>query len=323
MADAIEIPHLEIITGPADLAAAGGNYNMAVPGSRLMHRQSWSPNTFEPLDAPLSNNGNNNGNNNGYLTPPRRLDGSPGRRTHSKQNSVATSVSLLTNQAILAKYRDAANKTNDTNLQLSFAKYLLEIGEPSSPPSPTSSTATNTDPLQSPPPPSSAGSMNAAGGGGPSSQCSSPTPYQQQDDAAAEMSGKKKLTQEAVYWIDRLAKEGQPEAQFIRGIWYEEGLYGNKKNADKALRCFQSASKGDFAAAHYKVGFYCEKRKDNNKAVVLYKKAATHNDVPANHVSHFFIAFNSILCFRFLFFFFVWKTNIASPPCRCWLDLQP
>ena len=100
------------------------------------------------------------------------------------------------------------------------------------------------------------------------------------------MSGKKKLTQEAIYWIDRLAKEGQPEAQFIRGIWYEEGLYGNKKNGDKALRCFQSASKGDFAAAHYKVASYCEKRKDNNKAVVLYKKAATHNDVPANHVSH-------------------------------------
>lgn len=257
---------------------------MAVPGNRLMHRQSWSPNTFEALDAPLSNNSNNgnNGYNNGYHTPPRRLDSSPGpgRRGHSKQNSVATSVSLLTDQAILGKYRDAANKTNDTNLQLSFAKYLLEIGEPSSPTSPTASNATtaNTEPLQPPPPPSSSGSMNGGG-----SQCSSPTPYQQQDDSAAEMSGKKKLTQEAIYWIDRLAKEGQPEAQFIRGIWYEEGLYGNKKNGDKALRCFQSASKGDFAAAHYKVASYCEKRKDNNKAVVLYKKAATHNDVPANH----------------------------------------
>ncbi|KAF9909009.1 hypothetical protein EC991_009191 [Linnemannia zychae] len=272
-------------SGPADLqGGGGGNYNsMSVPGNRQMNRQSWSPNTFEPLDVPLSGSngrgGFNNGNLNGYLTPPRRNDSSPSRRSHSKQNSVATSVSLLTDQAILGKYRDAANKTNDTNLQLSFAKYLLEIGEPSSPTLPPSPPAG-----LEPPPPISTGSM---AGGPPSSTggvpplSSSPTPYQQQDDP--EMSGKKKLTQEAIYWIDRLAKEGQPEAQFIRGIWYEDGLYGNKKNADKALRCFQSASKGDFSAAHYKVAFYCEKRKDNNKAVVLYKKAATHNDVPANH----------------------------------------
>ncbi|KAG0376488.1 hypothetical protein BGX24_007647 [Mortierella sp. AD032] len=272
-------------SGPADLQAGGGgggNYNsMSVPGSRQMHRQSWSPNNFEPLDAPLTaSRGSTNGNLNGYLTPPRRMDSSPHRRSHSKQNSVATSVSLLTDQAILGKYRDAANKTNDTNLQLSYAKYLLDIGEPSSPTSPSPPSG-----LEPPPPPVSTGSMAggppSSAGGTPSSQCASPTPYQQQDDV--ELSGKKKLTQEAIYWIDRLAKEGQPEAQFIRGIWYEDGLYGTKKNADKALRLFQSASKGDFASAHYKVAFYCEKRKDNNKAVVLYKKAATHNDVPANH----------------------------------------
>ncbi|KAF9127838.1 hypothetical protein BGW39_005528 [Mortierella sp. 14UC] len=269
-------------SGPADLQGGGrGSYSsMSVPGNRQLHRQSWSPNTFEPLDAPLSGSNSRGGANlNGYLTPPRRNDSSPHRRSHSKQSSVATSVSLLTDQAILGKYRDAANKSNDTNLQLSFAKYLLEIGEPSSPTSPLSPPAS-----LEPPPPVSTGSM---GGGPPSSAggtsplSSSPTPYQQQDDA--EMSGKRKLTQEAIYWIDRLAKEGQPEAQFIRGIWYEDGLYGTKKNADKALRWFQSASKGDYPAAHYKVAFYCEKRKDNNKAVVLYKKAATHNDVPANH----------------------------------------
>jgi len=99
------------------------------------------------------------------------------------------------------------------------------------------------------------------------------------------MVGKRQLTQEALYWMDRLAKEGQPEAQYIRGTWYEDGLYGTKKNPDKALRWYQSASKGDYSSAHYKVAYFCEKRKDNNKAVMLYKKAATHNDVPANHVS--------------------------------------
>ncbi|KAF9086971.1 hypothetical protein BGX23_008431 [Mortierella sp. AD031] len=260
--------------GPADPAAGGGGgmYNMAVPGgNRQLHRQSWSPNTFEPLEAPASR-----GSLNGYLTPPRRRDGSPVRRTHSKQSSVATSVSLLSDQAIVAKYRDAANKTNDANLQLSYAKYLLEIGEPSSgPPSAEVPSSTGSASVGGAPPPSSGGTP----------QLSSPTPsqqpQQQQDDP--ESMGKKKLTEEAIYWIDRLAKEGQPEAQFIRGVWYEDGLYGTKKNADKALRLFQSASKGDFSAAHYKVGCYCERRKDNNKAVVLYKKAATQNDVPSNH----------------------------------------
>ncbi|KAI7822140.1 hypothetical protein BC939DRAFT_388394, partial [Gamsiella multidivaricata] len=137
--------------------------------------------------------------------------------------------SLLNDAAMVAKYRDAAIKTNDTTLQLSYAKYLLDIGEPS------------------------------------------------------EIMGMRQLTQEAIYWVDRLAKEGQPEAQYIRGTWYEDGLYGTKKSADKALRYYQSASKGDYSPAHYKVACFCEKRKDNNKAIVLYKKAATQNDVPANH----------------------------------------
>ncbi|KAF9897014.1 hypothetical protein BX616_006339, partial [Lobosporangium transversale] len=171
-----------------------------------------------------------------------------------------TSVSLLTDAAILAKYRETANKTNDPSIQLSFAKYLLEIGESPSAgdhPRPSSAASDDTPPSSSPP---------------------SPTPGQQDTET-----GKKQLTQEGIYWIDRLAKEGQPEAQFIRGSWYEEGLYGCKQSTDKALRWYQSASKGDYGPAHYKVGYYCEKKKDNNKAVMVYKKAAVHNDAPANH----------------------------------------
>ncbi|KAI7821321.1 hypothetical protein BC939DRAFT_398653 [Gamsiella multidivaricata] len=106
---------------------------------------------------------------------------------------------------------------------------------------------------------------------------SSPTTPQQDTQL-----GKKQLTQEAIYWIDRLAKEGQPEAQFIRGTWYESGLYGFKRNPDKAIRWYQSASKGDWGPAQYKFACYCEGKKDNNKAVMHYKKAAIHNDANAN-----------------------------------------
>ena len=246
--------------------------SMAVPRQQ---RQSWSPNQ-QPLEAPKPLNHNSSS---GYRTPPRRPDGSPGpglrSGTHSKQNSVATSISLLNDTAIVAKYRDAAIKTNDTTLQLSYAKYLLDIGEPSETfvPIPEQTAGSTT------------GGTTAGGPGvsATSSGSSSPTPGQDNP----ENMGKRQLTQEAIYWIDRLSKEGQPEAQFIRGTWYEDGLYGTKKNLDKALKHYQSASKGDYAPAHFKHGHCCEKKKDNNKAVVLYKKGATHNDVPSNYVSVF------------------------------------
>ncbi|KAF9950789.1 hypothetical protein BGZ72_007596 [Mortierella alpina] len=261
------VPSFSGNAGPGDPAQAN-NASIGLPNDRQQHRKSWSPNTIEPLESGAA--AGNGQPSYGFHTPPRRNNGSPAPRSgaHSKQNSVATSVSLLNDTAIVAKYREAAIKTNDTSLQLSYAKYLLEIGEPSPAPNTTE------------PPSSSNGSSTDASAAGRASTSSSPTPGQQD---GSESTGKKQLTQEAIYWIDRLAKEGQPEAQFIRGTWYEDGLYGSKNSPDKALRWYQSASKGDYAPAHYKVAFFCEKRKDNNKAVVLYKKAATHNDVPSNH----------------------------------------
>ncbi|KAF9946646.1 hypothetical protein BGZ70_003113, partial [Mortierella alpina] len=271
------VPSFAGNAGPGDSAQANNNNNsVSTVHDRQQHRKSWSPNTIEPLES--GGAAANGQPSYGFHTPPRRNNGSPAPRSgaHSKQNSVATSVSLLNDTAIVAKYREAAIKTNDTSLQLSYAKYLLEIGESSPAPNTTE-------------PPASSSSSNgssadaAAAAAGRASTSSSPTPGQQQDGSEGGATGKKQLTQEAIYWIDRLAKEGQPEAQFIRGTWYEDGLYWTKKNPDKALRFYQSASKGDYAPAHYKVAFFCEKRKDNNKAVVLYKKAATHNDVPSNH----------------------------------------
>ncbi|KAF8981494.1 hypothetical protein BGZ46_002708 [Entomortierella lignicola] len=251
--------------------------NMSMPNNR-MNRGSWSPNAADSLD------GSSTGNSYGFHTPPRRPDGSPipGHRSgsHSKQNSVATSVSLLSDTAVLAKYREAAIRTNDTTLQLSYAKYLLEIGEPSQ----TYSLAIANGELQPPPSSGSAVSPASSGPGAPPAQSGPMTAMSPMDAETPEsLLGKRQLTQEAIYWIDRLAKEGQSEAQYIRGTWYEEGLYGTKKSSDKALRYYQSSSKGDFTPAHYKVASFCEKRKDNNKAVVLYKKAATHNEVSANY----------------------------------------
>ncbi|KAG0015677.1 hypothetical protein BGZ81_011570 [Podila clonocystis] len=183
------------------------------------------------------------------------------------------SVSLLNDASVVAKYREMAVKTNDASVQLSYAKYLLEIGGPLDPNSPLPAVPT--------PPATQAN-------GSPNSRAPSPIPPMPQvsTDGLSEEAGKRQLTQEGMYWIEKLAKEGQPEAQFIRGTWHEHGLYQTKKSMDKAHRYYQSASKGDYGPAHYKVGYFCEQRKDNNKAVMLYKKAAIHNDAPANHTKN-------------------------------------
>ncbi|KAG0215062.1 hypothetical protein BGX33_001559 [Mortierella sp. NVP41] len=257
--------------GASEMADACLNDSGTAPGTPSngkTYRKSWS--ASETLDAY------------GTLTPPRmnldyyrgsQASSSRGSLNSNKPPSAAMSVSLLTDAAILAKYRDTANKTNDATIQLSFAKYLLEIGDPSSTFEPVVDEG-NAAAAALPPRPSSVGSNNSPPSSAPSSPPSGPL---------GPKTGKKQLILEGVYWIDRLAKEGHPEAQYIRGTWYEEGMYLTKKNADKALRWYQSSSKGDYGPAHYKVAYFCEKKKDNNKSVMLYKKAAIHNDVPANH----------------------------------------
>ncbi|KAG0256399.1 hypothetical protein DFQ27_005755 [Actinomortierella ambigua] len=258
-------------------AAHGPQQGSSNPGdNRQGFRKSWSYGTvmngaqqMHPPGPP----GERQSMMAGYSTPPRSGPGNGGNGPNgggNKQGPVATSVSLLTDAAIVAKYRETAIKTNDTSIQLSYAKYLLEIG--------TDTTVGGGDSGNngSNPTPSSSSSSS-------STNSSDGAEAKKRSSEDPELAGKRQLLQEAVYWIDRLAKEGQPEAQFIRGLWYEDGLYGTKRNTDKALRYFQSSSRGDYAPAHFKVGYYCEKRKDYSKAVILYKKAAVQNDVPANH----------------------------------------
>ncbi|KAF9921792.1 hypothetical protein FBU30_008130 [Linnemannia zychae] len=256
-----------------DSSTAAAHASAPLTANHKTYRKSWSASeTLDPY---------------GTLTPPRMnfdhyrgstASSSRGSLSSSKPTPAAISVSLLTDAAILAKYRETAIKTNDASIQLSFAKYLLEIGDPSSSYEHAvdeNSSNINADPAVAlPPRPQSVGSNNTPPSSAPSSPAAGPQDLK---------TGKKQLILEGIYWIDRLAKEGHPEAQYIRGTWYEEGMYLTKKNVDKALRWYQSSSKGDYGPAHYKVAYYCERNKDKNKAVMLYKKAAIHNDVPANH----------------------------------------
>ncbi|KAF9586627.1 hypothetical protein BGW38_000689 [Lunasporangiospora selenospora] len=296
------------MTNAGMAAMADGSYFDIVKSSAAHpQRKSWSANdTLKSSSSFSSVEGIN------AMAFPWSGAGTPNGSSNNKMNNIATSVSLLTDATLLAKYREQAIKTNDPSVQLSYAKYLMEIGEPSqtasdapskdtsyttrpsssssastrssienisSPvdvaPSPPSSTETSPSSTQ----PSSPTTLSAPTYV-PTSTTTTTTPTKEEDPHG---SGKKQLVLEAIYWIERLAKEGQPEAQFMRGTWYEEGLYMSKKNPSKALRLYQSAGKGDYGPAHYKVAMHCERKKDNNKAVMLYKKAAVHNDVLANY----------------------------------------
>ncbi|ORX91245.1 HCP-like protein [Basidiobolus meristosporus CBS 931.73] len=93
----------------------------------------------------------------------------------------------------------------------------------------------------------------------------------------------KKLLDEAIFWIKRLQKSGQPEAMYIYATWLENGMYGFPQNLDKALALYKSSSKLGFIKSTFKVGYFCEKKKGYSKAVQFYLKAASGGSVSANY----------------------------------------
>ncbi|KAK9710682.1 hypothetical protein K7432_008272 [Basidiobolus ranarum] len=92
-----------------------------------------------------------------------------------------------------------------------------------------------------------------------------------------------KLLDEAIFWIKRLQKSGQPEAMFIFAGWLEKGMYNFPQNPDKALSLYKSSSKYGFVKSTYKVGHFYERKKEYSRAVQFYLKAASRGDVSANY----------------------------------------
>ncbi|CAG8512274.1 4925_t:CDS:2 [Ambispora leptoticha] len=90
-----------------------------------------------------------------------------------------------------------------------------------------------------------------------------------------------KLVNEAVYWIDKLAKNNQPEAMYIKGTWYESGKFTKEQNHEKALKYYSSASKQDHPKANTKVGEHYERQRNFSRAISFFQKAASLGDVSA------------------------------------------
>ncbi|KAI8642029.1 hypothetical protein BD408DRAFT_417227 [Parasitella parasitica] len=169
------------------------------------------------------------------------------------------SCSLVTIRSNIKLYRRMAIKTGNRETQLSYAKYLLQISKLYDKQSTSRITPVSM-------------ASNDANLTTSSKKCLQETPAQTRH----------RLLSEAGYWIERLAKAGNPEALFIQGRWYLLGPQAEdcvlkdyeRVQEAKAFRCFVRASKSGWTEAHYELAHLWKKRGNFTKAIQCYEKGA-------------------------------------------------
>lgn len=178
----------------------------------------------------------------------------------------STNTSSISFPESLENYRENAKKSNDPMVQLGFVRHLLD-----------SSMKIQEDPTQLgiilPPIPSGeSGSTN--------------------EERKMEM--RKLLEAEALRWLKKLASSGtgigrQPcaDAQFMLAEYYGKGLLSLPVDHAKAFSLYVQASKQSHPTATYRAAVCYEvgagTKKDNNRAVQFYRKAAALGDNLAMH----------------------------------------
>ncbi|KAF7727258.1 hypothetical protein EC973_007871 [Apophysomyces ossiformis] len=103
---------------------------------------------------------------------------------------------------------------------------------------------------------------------------------------------RRRLLEEAEYWIDRLAKAGKAEALLMKGRWLLEGPESGcvsdsyqRVQPTKAARCFQTAAKAGCVDAEYELARYWKQREEISKAMACYKSAASKGHTMACYVN--------------------------------------
>ncbi|KAI7854343.1 hypothetical protein BDC45DRAFT_605996 [Circinella umbellata] len=169
------------------------------------------------------------------------------------------SFSLTHNKDAIKTYRRMASKTNNRSIQMTYAKYLLDVAR-----------------LYS----TTAASNNNNGQQRNNNKINSDN-----------IKTREKLLSEAGYWIERLAKWGHPEALYIKGKWQwhpeqEESVpdsYRAKPQPLKAYRSFQNAARGGCVDAYYELARYQKAHGKYSLAVSCYEKAAKKGHTLANY----------------------------------------
>lgn len=211
------------------------------------------------------------------------------------------SYSLTNHPDAIKLYRNMAIKTGDPTVQLTYAKYLLEVAslydskETRQPFRPNLSLSL---PLMKRPKsgrPSSVSSSRRSSVDTTMStnfrRDSSATTsnllqnYMDDDEETSKRKKKKMLEEEGVKWIKRLAKQRIGEAAYLLGLWYDRGMYGCRKSATKALKFYEVAANDKVPEAMFAVGQYHEREQDYMTSFQLYEDAASLGLVEALYVS--------------------------------------
>lgn len=210
-------------------------------------------------------NKNNHGNDKNKQKTDDAMHSDLGGSKHSLSIASCSLINIKSNTKL---YRRMAIKTHDKEVQLTYAKYLLQISKLYD--KNANKCIINT--------------MNTS----PSTTTGS---KQHAQETPAQT--RHRLLAEAGYWIERLAKAGKPEALFIKGRWYLLGpqaedcvLHGYEKVEEaKAFKCFLRASKAGWTEAHYELANLWKKRGQYNKAIQCYDKGAKENHTLSIYVS--------------------------------------
>ncbi|CAO3692288.1 unnamed protein product [Rhizopus stolonifer] len=160
-------------------------------------------------------------------------------QTNSFQSKYSKASYSLTNHPDAIKlYRSMAIKTKDPVVQLTYAKYLLEIAHLYPQRQSSRMDRSNAEPIE-------------------------------------DETRQKRLREEGVRWIRRLAGQGIGEAAYLLGSWLESGLYGFKRSPAKALRFYELAAKERVPRAMFAVAQYHEREQDYMTSFQLYEDAAS------------------------------------------------
>lgn len=205
----------------------------------------------------------------------------------SYQSKYAKASYSLTNHPDAIKlYRSMALKTKDPIVQLTYAKYLLEIASLYDKPSTSSQPKPSNVFLRPVSRMSYRTSMDSRRSSidNPNTQ---QTAFVEEDVDDAQIRKQKMLQEEGVRWIKKLANQRVGEAAYLLASWLDRGLYGFKKSPTKALKYYEVAAKERVPEAMFAVAQYYEKEQDYMTSFQLYEDAAGLGLVEALYVSSF------------------------------------
>ncbi|KAI8891426.1 hypothetical protein K501DRAFT_205153 [Backusella circina FSU 941] len=220
------------------------------------------------------------------LTPSNFTDNSIGVPISNRHTRA--SYSLTNHPDAIKLYRTMALKTRDPQVQLTYAKYLLEISGSYGPKDqkvnfkPAISLSL---PLLKRPNSRNRRDSTASGTSSLDSRTSAQTSYfadvlkqespeEQNPEEVTDVKKKKELEEEGVRWIKKLAKQNIGEAAYLLALWHQRGLYGCRKSESRALKFYEIAANQKVPEAMYAVAQYSESERDYMTSFRLYEEAA-------------------------------------------------